>query len=194
MNHRISFRKLNRTPSHRRAMFRNMATSLVVEERIETTLAKAKALRPIADRMISLGKKGTLHARRQAMSYLNPINRQDSGDARKLTAVHKLFEDLAPRYSERPGGYTRVLRTGRRPGDNAEMAVIEYVEEEIAKKSPKRRARKIKRLDEMAKAEHEKVVEGEFESVESEGDQAGKQSEDPLAEGSLDVEPESESN
>jgi large subunit ribosomal protein L17 len=111
-------RKLNRTSSHRKAMFSNMAVALIKHEQITTTLPKAKDLRPIADRLITLGKRGSLHARRQALSQLG-------GDAK---LVDKLFTTLSERYGDRPGGYTRVLHAGFRYGDSAPMAVIELVD------------------------------------------------------------------
>ncbi|MBR46942.1 MAG: 50S ribosomal protein L17 [Rhodospirillaceae bacterium] len=117
MRHRNSGRKLNRTSSHRKAMFRNMATALLKHEQIKTTLPKAKELRPVVERMITLGKRGNLHARRQALSYL-----------RDEKIVSKLFEDLAERYGDRQGGYTRVLKAGFRYGDSAPMAFIELVD------------------------------------------------------------------
>lgn len=116
MRHRVSGRKFGRTMEHRKAMFRNMVTSLIVEERIETTLPRAKELRRVADRMVTLGKKGTLHARRQALSYV-----------RSNAAVQKLFSDLAGRFAERSGGYTRILKLGYRDGDGSAMAMIEYL-------------------------------------------------------------------
>lgn len=117
MRHRSGYRKLNRTHSHRKAMFANMVVALLTHEQIKTTLPKAKELRRIADRVITLGKKGSLHARRQAAAYL-----------RDEAALNKLFDTLAVRYKERPGGYTRVLKAGFRYGDSAPMAVIELVE------------------------------------------------------------------
>ena len=117
MRHRISGRKLNRTTSHRKAMFANMTASLLAHEQITTTLPKAKELRRFTDRMITLGKRGSLHARRQAYAFL----RDDA-------VVSKLFDSLASRYQERNGGYTRVLRAGFRYGDSAPMAVIELVD------------------------------------------------------------------
>ena len=117
MRHRKAGRRFNRSSSHRKAMLSNMAVSLVVHEQIKTTLPKAKELRRVVDRMISLGKKGSLHARRQAHAYL----RDDA-------AVAKLFDGLAERYKERPGGYTRVLKAGFRHGDSAPMAMIELVD------------------------------------------------------------------
>ncbi|MBT3238280.1 MAG: 50S ribosomal protein L17 [Rhodospirillaceae bacterium] len=113
----MSGRKLNRTSSHRKAMFSNMLVALLTHEQITTTLPKAKELRKLADKMVTLGKRGTLHARRQAASTL-----QDKD------AVSKLFDSLAERYKEREGGYTRVLKAGNRYGDNAPMAVIELVD------------------------------------------------------------------
>ena len=117
MRHGISRRKLNRTGSHRKAMFANMAVALLKHEQIQTTLPKAKDLRRVVDRLVTLGKRGDLHARRQAMSVLRD---------RAITA--KLFTDLAERYRERAGGYTRVLKAGYRYGDMAPMAVIELVD------------------------------------------------------------------
>ena len=117
MRHRISGRKLNRTSQHRQMMFRNMAQALIKHEQIVTTLPKAKDLRPIVERLITLGKRGDLHARRLAFARL----RDDA-------VTKKLFEVLGPRYAERSGGYTRVLKAGYRHGDSAPMAVIELVD------------------------------------------------------------------
>ena len=117
MRHGLSGRKFNRSSPHRQAMFANMAAALVKHEQIKTTLPKAKDLRRVVDRLITLGKRGDLHARRQALSVLRD---------RKITA--KLFDELAARYKDRPGGYTRVLKAGFRYGDMAPMAVIELVD------------------------------------------------------------------
>jgi len=117
MRHRVHGRKLNRTPSHRRALFMNMANALIKHEQIKTTLPKAKELKRVVDKLITQGKKGGLHRRRQAFARL-----------RDNDMVAKLFDTLAERYKERPGGYTRVLRAGFRYGDNAPMAVIELVD------------------------------------------------------------------
>lgn len=117
MRHRMQGRKLNRTSSHRKALFMNMAQALIKHEQIKTTLPKAKELRVVVDKLITLGKRGDLHARRQAISQI-----QDA----KLVA--KLFDVLAERYSERQGGYTRVLKAGFRYGDCAPMAIIELVD------------------------------------------------------------------
>ncbi len=123
MRHRVSGRKLNRTSSHRKAMFANMAPALLKHEQIKTTLPKAKELRGIVDGLITLGKRGNLHARRQALTVV-----------RDETIVGKLFGPLAERYRSRPGGYTRVLKAGFRYGDAAPLAVIELVERDPAAK------------------------------------------------------------
>ncbi len=117
MRHARSGRKLNRTASHRKAMFANMAVALIKHEQIKTTLPKAKDLRRVVDRLITLGKRGGLHARRQALSTL----RDDA-------IASKLFDTLGPRYKDRPGGYTRVIKAGFRYGDMAPMALIELVD------------------------------------------------------------------
>jgi len=130
MRHRKQGRKLNRTSSHRKAMFRNMSVSLIAHEQIVTTLPKAKELRSVVDKLITLGKKGGLHTRRQTASQM-----QDDA------AVKKLFDVLAERYKERPGGYTRVLKAGYRYGDNAPMAVIELVDRDVDAKGKADRAR-----------------------------------------------------
>ncbi len=128
MRHKKAFRKFSRTPAHRRAMFRNLATSLVLHDRIETTLPKAKELKRVVDKLVTLGKVDNLHNRRKAMAYLMPVNRTAKDNKEKWTAVHKLFTDIALRYTERNGGYTRVIRTRVRPGDKAQMAFIGFVE------------------------------------------------------------------
>ncbi|MCA9505628.1 MAG: 50S ribosomal protein L17 [Spirochaetaceae bacterium] len=121
MNHRKSGRKLSRTSAHRKALLRNMVTSLLEHEQIRTTDAKAKELRGVAERMITLGKRGTLHARRQALRTI-----------RSKDVASKVFDELADRYRERAGGYTRVIKLGRRPGDAAPMSIIELVDREAA--------------------------------------------------------------
>jgi large subunit ribosomal protein L17 len=117
MRHRKGPRKLNRTSSHRKAMFANMSAALIKHEQIVTTLPKAKELRSIVDKLITLGKRGDLHARRQALSTI-----------KDRALVEKMFSTLAERYADRPGGYTRVLKAGFRHGDNAPMAIIELVD------------------------------------------------------------------
>ena len=123
MRHGVAGRKLNVTSSHRLAMFRNMAVALLKHEQITTTLPKAKELRPVAEKLISLGKRGDLHARRLAYA-----------DLRDDAIVAKLFSTLATRYRARTGGYTRVIRAGMRYGDAADMAIIELVERDVAAK------------------------------------------------------------
>ena len=130
MRHRISGRKLNRTSSHRKAMFANMTASLITHEQIKTTLPKAKELKRFVDQIITLGKRGDLHARRQAFAVL-----------RDNTVVNKLFSALADRYKERKGGYTRVLKAGFRYGDSAPMAVIELVDRDPEAKGAVDKAR-----------------------------------------------------
>ena len=147
MRHKKGLGKLNRDSSHRHGMLRNLATSLVLHGTIETTIARAKELKRVADKLITLGKKDSLHARRQAMAFLRPINKNKTGNAQKWTAVHKLFTELAPMYSERNGGYTRVLRSGKRDGDNAQMAIIQFVEAEVQAKEKKRKKRKVARTE-----------------------------------------------
>ena len=122
MRHRKAGRKLNRSASHRSAMLRNIVTSLLEHERISTTVPKAKEVRRVAEKMITLGKRGDLHARRQAMAYI-----------RSKDIVAKLFDKLSEQYADRQGGYIRIIRTGIRPGDAAPMAIIELVGyEEVA--------------------------------------------------------------
>ena len=123
MRHGKAFRKLNRTASHRLAMFANMAAALIEHEQIVTTLPKAKELRPVVEKLVTLAKRGDLHARRLAQSRV-----------RNEEMVRKLFETIGPRYQERHGGYTRVLKAGFRHGDNAPMAVIEFVDRDTAAK------------------------------------------------------------
>ena len=123
MRHGRTIKKLNKSASHRKAMLRNMAASLIKHEQITTTLPKAKVLRPYVERLVTLGKRGDLHARRQAISHV--------GDA---VMVSKLFNTLSPRYETRKGGYTRVLKAGFRQGDAAPMAIIEFVDRDVAAK------------------------------------------------------------
>jgi large subunit ribosomal protein L17 len=127
MRHRVAGRKFSRHSQHRKLMFRNMLVSLLEHERIRTTIFKAKELRSIADRMITLGKKGSLHARRRAFALL-----------RNESIVKKLFDEIAPRFKERAGGYTRIYRLGWRPGDNAPLSLIELVSETPAKEEKKK--------------------------------------------------------
>ncbi len=131
MRHRKAGIKLNRTSSHRKAMFRNMVTSLIKHERIRTTHAKAKALRSWADHVVTLSKKGDLHARRQALAIMTEKN-----------VVHKLFDEMAGHFKERNGGYTRIVKLERRPGDAAPMALVELVTSESSSKKKEKLFRK----------------------------------------------------
>ena len=146
MRHRNYGRKLSRNTEHRRSLLRNLVTSLILEERIETTVAKAKAARGVAEEMITLGRRGDLHARRQAAAY-----------CMTAAAVKKLFEDVAKRYSGRSGGYTRIIRTGWRKGDGADTAVLELMGTEVLQRRAETRAKKVeaqrKKAEETAAAE-----------------------------------------
>jgi len=130
MRHGNSGRKLNRTASHRKALFANMAASLIEHEQIVTTLPKAKELRPIVEKLVTLGKRGNLHARRQAISQI-----------RNETMAKRLFDEIAPRYADRNGGYLRIMKAGYRFGDNAPMAVIEFVDRDVSAKGAADKAR-----------------------------------------------------
>ena len=130
MRHKRGYRRLNRTHEHRKALFANMAGSLIEHEQIKTTLPKAKELRPIIEKMITLAKRGDLHARRQANARL----KEDQ-------YVSKLFDVLGPRYAERSGGYVRILKAGFRYGDMAPMAIIEFVDRDVAAKGAADKAR-----------------------------------------------------
>ncbi len=126
MRHLRSGSKLGKQPAHRRAVLRNLVTNLIEKERIHTTLLRAKTARPLAERMITLGKRDSLHTRRQAAAFLMTPG-----------ATKKLFADLAPRFADRPGGYTRIVRTGWRIGDGAELAILEFIGSELKKKEKK---------------------------------------------------------
>ena len=130
MRHAKAHRKLNRTAKHRKAMFANMAAALIKHEQIVTTLPKAKDLRPIVEKLVTLGKRGDLHARRQAVAEM-----------RDVAMVKKLFEVIGPRYKARDGGYTRVVKAGFRYGDSAPVAVIEFVDRDVDAKGSEDRAR-----------------------------------------------------
>ena len=137
MRHQVKSKRLGRDSAQRKALLRSLVTSFLEKERITTTHSKAKAVRPVAEKMITLGKRNTLHTRRQALSYIY-----------KRDVVKKLFEDIGPRFSERPGGYTRIVKIGPRAGDGTEMAVIELVGSEFKKKSKKK-----EKLSEKAKSQ-----------------------------------------
>ena len=153
MRHRNAGFKLGRNTSHRNALLRNLVTSVIVEDRVETTVAKAKAVRPHVEKMITLGKKGDVHARRQALSFL-----------RTDDAVKRLFDTVAPRYGDRLGGYLRIVRTGFQKGDGAEKAFIELLgaEQQLDEKRQKRaegRAEKRKKLEAALEEQNKKAEE-----------------------------------
>ena len=143
MRHRNAGYKLGRNTSHRRALLRNLVTSIIMEDRVETTVAKAKAVRPHVEKLITLGKKGDLHSRRQALSFLQTRD-----------AVTRLFDTVAPRYGDRNGGYLRIVRRGFQRGDGAEKAFIELLgaEQVLDEKRQKRAEARAKRREEMQKA------------------------------------------
>jgi large subunit ribosomal protein L17 len=143
MRHRNAGFKLGRNTSHRRALLRNLVTSIIIEDRVETTVAKAKAVRPLVEKMITLGKKGDLHSRRQALAFLTTDD-----------SVTRLFEVVAPRYGDRQGGYLRIVKAGFQKGDGAEKAFIELLgaEAQLDEKRQKRDEIKAKKRAELAEA------------------------------------------
>lgn len=184
MRHRKRGRKLGRNPAHRKALLRNMANSLFLYGRIITTVPKAKELRPFAERLITIARRGTLHARRLVISRLGkqPIPERHPDHGRYRNVVHKLFDEIAPRYIDRPGGYTRIVRLAkRRIGDAAELAVIELVQESIAESRERNRARRRRRPEKPTAAEEarQQAPEASAEAVEAE--QTPSESAEPAA-------------
>ena len=169
MRHQRSGKKLGRDSSHRRALYANLASQLIEHERIQTTLAKAKAVKPLAEQMITLGRRGDIHARRQAVAFLGSKD-----------IVHKLFDELGPRYAERPGGYSRIVRLGPRPGDAAEMVYLELVDTPLVFKT---------RLEDVPEDAAAGAVEpeAEVEEAEPEADEEGAE---PEAEAEAEAEEE----
>ena len=147
MRHRVAGKKLGRKTAHRKMMLRNLVTSLLDKERIQTTLPRAKALRPVAERIITLGKRESLHARRQAISFV-----------KDPAVVSKLFTTIAPRFAQRNGGYTRIIRLGFRDGDGAQMALLELIGSEFkpTKKEEGKGSKKAKKEEKPAAAPAEK--------------------------------------
>ena len=156
MRHRNAGFKLGRNTSHRRALLRNLVTSVLIEDRVQTTVAKAKAVRPLIEKMITLGKKGDLHSRRQALSFLMTD-----------TSVTRLFEVVAPRYGDRQGGYLRIVRAGFRQGDGGEKAFIELLgaEKQLDAKRQKRGEVKAKKRAELEKQLEEQKAEDSKEDA-----------------------------
>lgn len=176
MQHNRAGRKLGRTTAHRKSLFRNQLSSLLTHERITTTLPKAKELRPLAEKMITLGKRGGLHARRLAVKNLPDKD-----------AVKRLFDEIAPRFKERAGGYTRIMKLGRRPGDGAEMAILEFIDFDFAQRRAEKKVAqkaetekketlldKAKRLVTGGGGEAGKSAEGAAPSEGAEGDDKSK--------------------
>ena len=152
MRHRKGGFKLGRNTSHRRALLRNLVTSIILNDRVQTTITKCKASRPLVEKMVTLGKNGSVHARRQALAYMMTPE-----------SVDRLFKVVAPRYAERNGGYTRIVRIGQRQGDAAEVAFIELLgaEQELNEKAQKRADARQKRRDEMQRQmEEQSAAEG----------------------------------
>ena len=150
MRHARTGKKLGRDSAHRKALYSNLAGALIEHGRIKTTVTKAKAVKPIAEQMITLGRRGDLHARRQATSFL-----------RSRDVVHKLFAEVAPLFKDRPGGYTRIVKIGPRPGDSAEMAYLELVDEEYVAKEREARTPEPAAAEEEAATESEEVSDTE---------------------------------
>ena len=189
MRHNVSGRKLNRTAAHRKALYRNLVTALFKHERIQTTVPKAKEARMVAEKLITFAKRGDLHARRMA--------------ARKLyepAVLQKLFEEIGPRYADRPGGYTRIMRLGPRKGDNAELAILELVDNTAKPKHidslKRKRARKILVAEEKAEAkaaiEEAAAEAAEATTEETAEETAEETSEEVVEETPADVEASSE--
>jgi large subunit ribosomal protein L17 len=163
VRHQRAGKKLGRDSAHRKALYSNLAGALIEHGRIRTTVTKAKAVKPIAEQMITLGRRGDLHARRQATAFL-----------RSRDVVHKLFAEVAPLFKERPGGYTRIVKLGPRPGDSAEMAYLELVDEEYVAKEREARTPEPAAVEEQPAAEvpdeaAEEAPETEAEEVETPG-------------------------
>jgi large subunit ribosomal protein L17 len=183
MRHQRSGKKLGRDSAHRRALYANLASELIEHERIRTTVAKAKAVKPIAEQMITLGRRGDIHARRQAVAFLGSKD-----------IVHKLFADLGPRFADRPGGYLRILRIGLRPGDAAEMAYLELVDTPLVFRETGRTGEAPGEAEEAAAVEEDEAGEAEAgaEGAEAEAEVADAGSEDeeqePAAAGSVSAE------
>jgi large subunit ribosomal protein L17 len=159
LRHARTGKKLGRDSAHRKALYSNLAGALIEHGRIKTTVTKAKAVKPLAEQMITLGRRGDLHARRQATAFL-----------RSRDVVHKLFADVAPLFKDRPGGYTRIIRIGTRPGDAAEMVYLELVDEEyVATQREERTPEPVPEEEPVAEEAEEPVAEEEPAAEESAG-------------------------
>ena len=187
MRHQRTGKKLGRDAAHRKALYANLTGALIEHGRIKTTVTKAKAVKPIAERMITLGRRGDLHARRQATSFL-----------RSRDVVHRLFVDVAPRFQDRPGGYARIVKIGPRPGDSAEMAYLELVEEEYVAAQREERAtavaepEPVEPEDEEAEAPTAEAEEAEAEEAEAEEGEQQPEGADDASEPVAEAEPPAE--
>ncbi len=180
MRHQRTGKKLGRDAAHRKALYANLTGALIEHGRIKTTVTKAKAVKPIAERMITLGRRGDLHARRQATSFL-----------RSRDVVHRLFVDVAPRFQDRPGGYARIVKIGPRPGDSAEMAYLELVDEEYVAAQREERATAVAEPEpvepEAEEAEAPTAEAEEAEAEEAEAEEAEAEEGEPQPEGAEDA-------
>ncbi|MBI4169297.1 MAG: 50S ribosomal protein L17 [Acidobacteria bacterium] len=174
MRHNVGLRKLGRTSAHRRALLRNLATDLFRHERLKTTQPKARELRPVAERLITLARRDDLHARRQVLRYISDKD-----------VVKKLFDTLAPRFAGRPGGYTRTLKLGPRPGDGADMAIVELIGSEpvFKKQKEERKARRDRKEKARTKAEEKAAAAEGGQAGESEQGEAGEKKRKKKGEG-----------
>lgn len=177
MRHARSGKKLGRDSAHRKALYSNLAGALIEHGRIKTTVTKAKAVKPYAEQMITLGRRGDLHARRQATAFL-----------RSRDVVHHLFAEVAPRFKDRPGGYTRIIKIGPRPGDSAEMVYLELVDEEYVAQLREERQTAVAEVPDEAAEEAPETEEEAVEDPESDEEPAA---EEPAAEAEAE-EPEAE--
>ncbi len=166
MRHQRAGKKLGRDSAHRKALYANLAGALIENGRIKTTVTKAKAVKPIAEKMITLGRRGDLHARRQATAFL-----------RSRDVVHRLFADVAPRFKDRPGGYSRIVRLGPRPGDAAEMAYLELVDDEYVEAQREERAQ----AEAAPAAADEEVLDAGADEGADDGDDATGDADEPEA-------------
>ncbi len=181
MRHQRTGKKLGRDASHRRALYANLAGALIEHGRIRTTVTKAKAVKPLAERMITLGRRGDLHARRQATSFL-----------RSRDVVHKLFAEVAPRFKDRPGGYARIVKIGPRAGDAAEMAYLELVDEEYVAQQREERATAVAEPEPVEEADEAEAEEELDEEPEADEELEEPEAEEPAEPEAEESEPEPE--
>ena len=167
MRHARTGKKLGRDSAHRKALYSNLAGALIEHGRIRTTVTKAKAVKPLAEQMITLGRRGDLHARRQATSFL-----------RSRDVVHKLFAEVAPLFKDRPGGYTRIIKIGTRPGDSAEMAYLELVDEEYVAKELEARTPEPVEVAEPVEDEVSETAESDTEASDAGADESADEGDD----------------